>query len=492
MKFILRIFLLSLCCAFICQKDVTASVNAVIYGDIKNAKENQLRISVDKNWLAIQPEIQIAKINDEKFYHELKIEQSCIAELFYSFMRMPVYLDPGDSLGIEFNDSGNPSISLSGSAAVNNVLLQSFFQKFAADFNDSIQQYSIIKSTLDNYENSIFNARNRQMEYLKQESRAGNSAAFNKFMEAQISYHYWALLLSYPIIQANSSMQILTVNPLPDLMLEALDKVKLNNESVLHADSYREFLKYYVIYFTSKANQFQKFRDYSISAEKKLIVAKDRLEGDVLNFWTARFLKEECGNLSPFMMNKFSAFLKEKDSAGKYWSQVKAYCEPIREKSPVVSESIEKTKTKSAVVQSKDELDLTDINGKVVRLEDFKGKVVYIDFWASWCGPCRVMMPFSKELHDKLSPKEQKQIVFLYISIDANKEAWLKGIQDLKIEGVNVISPGNWSSKVCKYFQINSIPRYMIMNKKGEMVEFNAPRPMEPSLLDQLKKLIAE
>jgi thiol-disulfide isomerase/thioredoxin len=127
-----------------------------------------------------------------------------------------------------------------------------------------------------------------------------------------------------------------------------------------------------------------------------------------------------------------------------------------------------------------------------VSLDDFKGKAVYIDFWASWCGPCRAMMPFSRQLHESLEPSAKKNIVFLYISIDANQEAWKKAIQDMEIKGVNVISPGNWNSEVCRYFQISSIPRYMLMNKKGEVVDFNAKRPNDPALLQDLLKLAGE
>ena len=60
---------------------------------------------------------------------------------------------------------------------------------------------------------------------------------------------------------------------------------------------------------------------------------------------------------------------------------------------------------------------------------------------------------------------------------------------DMKMEGLQVISPGNWSSKACKYYQINSIPRYMIMSKSGEIVDFNAKRPNDAALLDDLRKL---
>lgn len=282
----------------------------------------------------------------------------------------------------------------------------------------------------------------------------------------------------------------MTVSPLPEVMLEGLSKVKLNNDQALISDAYREFLKYYIIYFTSKANGFNKFQDPSLSADKKLAVAKDKLSGSSLAYWQARFITDECERLSPFMVKKLMNELKELDPNNIYTPAVKAHCDG--RSGNAVANQTDKENTKPEQAATNDELDLTDVNGKPVQLSDFKGKVVYIDFWASWCGPCRGMMPYSKQLHEQLTDKEKKQIIFLYISIDGNKDAWLKGIKDMDIQGVNVLSPGNWSSKACHYFQINSIPRYMIMNKKGDIVNFNAPRPVEPSLIGELRRLTAE
>jgi hypothetical protein len=102
------------------------------------------------------------------------------------------------------------------------------------------------------------------------------------------------------------------------------------------------------------------------------------------------------------------------------------------------------------------------------------------------------MMPYSKQMHAGLTAKQKKNIVFLYISIDADTASWRKAINDLGIEGTLWISPGNWKSKACNYFQIGSIPRYMIMNKQGVIVDMNAKRPADPEVLQTLLKLADE
>ena len=84
-------------------------------------------------------------------------------------------------------------------------------------------------------------------------------------------------------------------------------------------------------------------------------------------------------------------------------------------------------------------------------------------------------------------------MVFLYISIDATEDAWKKGVEQLGIEGKQGISPGNWNSEIAKYFQINGIPRYMLMDKKGNIVDFNAKRPSSgQEIYNDIMKLLAE
>ena len=186
-----------------------------------------------------------------------------------------------------------------------------------------------------------------------------------------------------PIINANSSNKILTVYGLPIVMLDVFTKVRVNNDSALICESYREFLKYYVIYFTSQANGFNKFTDYSISVDKKSALARERLTGKAYRRWLTRFTMDECGRISPFISNKLYAELKAIDNEGTFAAIVKEVC-GVRMAMKEDKSKENKSDAGRTTDKADDALDLTDTNGKHVALSDFKGKVVYIDFWASW------------------------------------------------------------------------------------------------------------
>lgn len=457
---------------------------------VRNTENNNASFFVDRYNLGFKEEqIEGVVAKDEIVFSVTTLSQSFTqARIVISGKTIPLYLEKDDQLVIT---QRNGDIMYDGKGAANNTLLKLFDQTFVEEYNDSIQASQMLEKGIDSYEMNLFAQRKKQRSFIDENSDKGASQTFIDFMKQRIDYQYWYLLLAHPIIKANSSTSILVVNKIPDPLLQGLDKVKINNPDMLSSASYRNCTKYFVIYFTSKANGFNKFKDHSVSAERKLSVASSNLSGSVYSWWLASFLKDQCGNLSPYTVKKFISLIEENDKDQLYKPIAKLLCDTKTIEANNTGSVSKKTEGVSSGTGN-EAISFTDVNGKKVRLNDFKGKVVYIDFWASWCGPCRAMMPYSKALHEKLTEKQKKQIVLLYISIDGSEEPWRKGMKDLDIQGVNVISPGNWNSDACHYFQINSIPRYMIMNKKGEIVDSNAKRPADPTLLDDLLMLLAE
>jgi thiol-disulfide isomerase/thioredoxin len=425
------------------------------------------------------------------------IEKASLAKFSYNGQSAWLYLEPGVEINLNIGlDSLYKSVTFSGKVAAENVFLRDFYAKFHNHLDKDAVKQSILNTPLDNFETKLYNAHKKQLDfYNSYPDKDKFSAMFRGFIENTIRYNYYAGLLSYPIIKANQSAQILKVSPLPDVMLEGVDQ-KLFNDEALPSEAYRDFITYYVIYFTSKANGFNKFKDYHISMESKIQTAKQNLTPASLVWYIADFLNADCNKIAPYTAKDVYATLKEKEGEGGVYAQLlKNKCE-ARINTKVVAEKTndEKTGTEEKTSKTKSEFPLLkDMNGKSFGMDDFKGKVVYIDFWASWCGPCRAEMPNSKQLHEMFSTKQLKEIVFLYISIDATEDAWKKAVEQLGIEGKLGISPGNWNSEIAKYFQINSIPRYMLMDKKGNIIDFNAKRPSSgPEIYNDIIKLLAE
>lgn len=127
-------------------------------------------------------------------------------------------------------------------------------------------------------------------------------------------------------------------------------------------------------------------------------------------------------------------------------------------------------------------------SGGKVSLDDLKGKYIYIDVWATWCGPCKVEIPHLGKIEEEY---KGKNIQFLSISIDkrADIEKWKKMISDKKMGGIQVIADNAGDSKFIQDYFIKGIPRFILIDPQGNIVSSNAPRPSEAKLRDLLNGL---
>jgi len=131
---------------------------------------------------------------------------------------------------------------------------------------------------------------------------------------------------------------------------------------------------------------------------------------------------------------------------------------------------------------------LKDENGKSVSLSDFKGKVIYLDFWGVGCVPCRYdIKNYVPTLHAKY---HDKNIVFINICVDVNEKGWKKTLYEIKLDGVNLLA-GYPNSQVSKDYNIIGVPHYMLIDKYGRFADYNAPGPYDlikdqENMLDRL------
>ena len=137
---------------------------------------------------------------------------------------------------------------------------------------------------------------------------------------------------------------------------------------------------------------------------------------------------------------------------------------------PEYNEAIEAALTKALVLQPGQpapDFTLDDLDGQPVSLNQFKGKAIFIDFWASWCGPCIVDLPYIQKIKAEMA---EQPVVFLNISLDDDEEAWRKAVAKHEIKGVHLRAAG-WGADVAKAYSISSLPSYYVVDAQGRIAE---------------------
>lgn len=128
-----------------------------------------------------------------------------------------------------------------------------------------------------------------------------------------------------------------------------------------------------------------------------------------------------------------------------------------------------------------------DVTGKKVALDDLKGKLVLVDLWATWCGPCRAEEPHWEKLNEEY---KDKAVAFVGVSVDQDKPKWEEYVKTKHMKGIQIhAGTGNELSNA---YKVTGIPRYILIDKAGNLITADSPRPSDPklkSLLDEwLKK----
>lgn len=133
--------------------------------------------------------------------------------------------------------------------------------------------------------------------------------------------------------------------------------------------------------------------------------------------------------------------------------------------------------------------DYENAKGGTTKLESLKGKYVYVDVWATWCGPCRKEIPSLKQVEEKY---HGKNIEFVSISVDQAKDhdKWKKMVTDQSLGGTQLFADKDWSSAFVQAYGINSIPRFILIGPDGKVVDADAKRPSDPGLQAQLDTLL--
>lgn len=129
--------------------------------------------------------------------------------------------------------------------------------------------------------------------------------------------------------------------------------------------------------------------------------------------------------------------------------------------------------------------EMEDINGNIVKLSDFKDKLVYLDVWATWCGPCVAEIPFMEKIYNHF--KGDNRIAIISISVDENLSKWKEKIAADKPEWGQYRVNG-FENTLCKEYLISGVPRFMMFDGQGNIININAQRPSSPEIISIIEK----
>jgi peroxiredoxin len=127
---------------------------------------------------------------------------------------------------------------------------------------------------------------------------------------------------------------------------------------------------------------------------------------------------------------------------------------------------------------------LPDVNGKQVKLSDFRGKILLVDFWASWCGPCRMENPNVVKVYNQF---KSKGFEILGVSLDRDKAAWVRAIDQDKLTWTHVSDLKYWQCEAAKLYQVTGIPFTLLLDREGKIVAKNL---RGPALEAKVKELL--
>ena len=238
---------------------------------------------------------------------------------------------------------------------------------------------------------------------------------------------------------------------------DALDQIELVDETAIGTSDYRTFLSRNFLRLWIEWNDQPATKQMAAEERRALVEtyvpynhAKRLLRGKVLYFFLAgEIVMDFQYGLFNIGEHRWAEFLQDN---------------PYPEYTEVVEEVVrEASKLKPG--QPAPDFTLDDLQGQSVSLSDFKGQAVFLDFWASWCGPCIEALPHLEEI--KQQTRDQK-VVFLNISLDPAAE-WHQAVDEHGLTGVHVHAPGGWQAAVAQLYQVRSIPSYFLVGPDGRL-----------------------
>ena len=413
-------------------------------GKIEGGATRPLELVLYSDPILLKEKIEKIRVgSDQRFTHGLEISESQLGELRYGHESIPVFFEPGDQVSISF--TGNnflKTVFFRGKAAHHNNYLKDKIEKFKTfegDLADRIKNASPFQFMA--YMNQV---KKDKILYLETYHHAHPfSRRFLAHAKAEIEYWYAYQLLNYPWENPLHHNQ---EGPLevPENYYDFLQNTEVVNEDALSSANYVYFLDLFMSHYRERPAN---------GGLDRFQLADKYLTGKPLAFYRARILSMDCR----------SGRAKQAGPAVKDFIENNDYASFNNVLRFVYNDA--KGIQRNEVAPN---FTLRDINGKQVELADLAGKVVYLDFWATWCPPCVYSLKNSKEWKKAFSPD---QVAFVYVSLDKNQSSWRNFVARQGINGTHLIVEDLdvYASEIATAYKVKRLPAVFIIDQQGKI-----------------------
>ncbi|WP_084708768.1 TlpA family protein disulfide reductase [Hymenobacter norwichensis] len=445
-----------------------AQGTVMLTGRVTSRASDTVAISVRENPLDPKEQITYARLNDKgEFQMAIKLDGPARADLVHGDDVTDLFLEPGDAMDIRFKGSDlATSVKYKGRGAEANTYLNEVDEQFVE--NDGFQ---VLPENIMLYEPAFLSfldyRRKQEKKFLANAIEDGHfSEAFKRYAQAEIDYTYANDRLTFQDLREQVVATEGRLKMTPTYYDFLNDKSLISNEAAMKSETYQEFLLNYVHYSAVAAGKQRNHPDfYQVCYD----IAKTQLSGTVRPVIMGRVLQESFrfGHVkqSAAMLADFQAI----DTQNRYF--------------PVLQQDFETHKS-FAIGAPAPDFELTSANGETVRLQDFRGKLVYLNFWRTTSGLCLRDLPYAAELAKKF---EGKNIVFINIAIDDNEGAWKQLVVGKKLPGVQVHANG-LRSPIARAYALQDVPAYFLLAEDGTFLNTKPKRLSSHAAVDEIKE----
>ncbi|WP_396601012.1 TlpA family protein disulfide reductase [Algibacter sp. R77976] len=451
-----------LCIAFAialfgCKKEIKTDDYTIVSGKITNKQAGDVTMnSEDRTFKEV---IKIAA--DGTFIDTLSTDIKSYV-LFDGTNPVFINAQPGFKLNIAYDalDFDN-TVNISGiGSEINNYLLLK--RKSEMDLNRKSSE--IFVQVEDDYKKTMLDFKKTQEDMLS--NTKGLPSDFIAKETRNINYGYFGKLKSY-----ERAHRHFTKNPafkVSEGFLKDVSELDYNNEEDFEFS--RNYKGIVNDYYEVKARELSQKDStaYDLSYVKTVSAIESETIKNTLLFDFVNFNMSYSNNLDDFYKMFLENSTNEKNNA-------------------IVTETYNKLTALKEGKPSPKFVDYENITGTKMSLDDLKGRYVYIDVWATWCGPCIQQIPHLQKVEKAY---HGKNIEFVSISIDkqSDYEKWKTMVIEKDLGGIQLFADNDWESAFVQDYQIQGIPKFILIDPEGNIVDANAPRPSSPKLIELFDK----